>query len=113
MDKFMKELYRQGDVLVEAIETIPEGTKPAKTKIVAYGETHGRGHVITGDADVLETNDGLFIDVHGVAAIEHLRTESLTWTEEHHPIPLKQGKYKIKIQREYDPYEKIIRQVRD
>ena len=110
----MKKQFRQGDVLIEAIDTIPAGTKPAKNKILALGETSGHGHIVTGKAEVMEDAEGnLFIDVPQEAKVEHLLVASGNWTEEHHPIALEAGKYKVIQQREYDPHQDAIRNVVD
>ncbi len=109
-------MYRQGDVLIQQIDSIPESIK-VKQNIVAIGESMDHAHVITGDADVLEFNNELYIDARHETELKHLMISngivSSNWTKEHHSIPLPAGKYKVTLQRQYNPYEKAIERVRD
>lgn len=106
--------FRQGDVLLEKVETIPKGAKAVDKKFIAFGEHSNHGHAVTGDVDVLEDNGESFLSVGPDGKLEHvLISNPDTWTGEHHPIALPPGNYKVIQQREYDPYEKEIRDVRD
>ena len=94
------------------------GAKKLDTRIVARGEITNHAHIITGDADVYELNSELYIKVHTEAVIKHLlETEFLegreVWTKEHPDIPVKKGTYKYVPQVEYNPYEDLIRKVKD
>lgn len=111
----MKQQYRQGDVLLERVEKIPVGAKKVKEQIIAHGETSNHCHRATDDVDVLETEEGeKFLSVSKTGKLEHvLVSNPNTWTEEHQPINLPAGKYRVIQQREYDPYEEAIRNVRD
>lgn len=109
--------FRQGDVLLEKVETIPSKAK-VKTKDVAFGEHSNHGHFITGEADVLTADEQTYVDVAGNAKLEHLLINSFNqgskvWTQEHKAIDLPAGKYRVIQQVEYNPYEKAIEQVRD
>lgn len=113
----MKKQFRQGDVLIEAIESIPTKANKVTSKMLAKGEHSNHGHMICGDVEVLEKDGNLFIDVQD-ATLKHLLINSFqsgteTWTQEHTEIKLPAGKYKVIQQVEYDPYEQIIRQVQD
>ena len=92
-------LYRQGDVLIAAIEKIPAGLKPvpkdAGRTILAYGEVTGHAHAVEGDveflaADVAEMQDR-FLRVLSEARVVH---------EEHATITLPPGLYDVRRQRE-------------
>lgn len=93
--------------------------KKVKHNIVARGEVSGHSHIAVGDVEVLEVDGDIILDVKGEAAIKHLLEEAFTkegkevWTGEHADIPLKPGTYKYVPQIEFDPYEEVIRQVRD
>ena len=100
-------IYRQGDVLITRIEAIPasaqkpviRGGKPERI-ILALGEATGHHHSLEADAaDWWKESDGgdQFLDVRQTAEVTH---------QEHAPITLKPGKYRVQIQREYSP-EKI------
>lgn len=92
--------------------------KKLETKIVARGEISNHAHVVTGDADIYEMDNELYIQVHTKAFIKHLLETNFlqgneVWTKEHTDIPLKKGTYKYVGQVEYNPYENLIRSVRD
>lgn len=98
-------LYRHGDVLVETIEALPEDARRLQHLVLAEGELTGHSHrVAERDAAVLWQSDrGLFLSVTGSSAtLVH---------QEHGPIVLPRGAYRVWQQREYTPSE--IRVVRD
>ena len=108
-----------------------------QSRVLARGEHSNNSHIITGNATVTERNGEKFITVgeDQDAALKHLlETEWLNgkeiWTKEHTEISLKgmpeqvrQGdvllqkvgerEYKFIQQKEYDPYEDVIRAVAD
>ena len=90
-----------------------------ETRIVARGEISNHAHIITGDAEIFELENERYIRVNSSAVIKHLlETEFVNngvevWTKEHTDIPLQKGVYKYVQQVEYDPYAKLIQQVRD
>lgn len=97
--------YRQGDVLVEHIDNIPaNATKQRRQKIIlAYGEKTGHNHAIERDqADWWKTETEQFVTVKNTATITH---------QEHAPIALPAGNYRVTRQREYAP--EAIRNVAD
>jgi hypothetical protein len=98
-------VFRQGDVLVVPVDPgqIPSGLMPAPRDrqgrmVLASGEATGHAHVITGDRVALlcppDQPDRLFLRIEGHARLVH---------EEHHPIPLPPGGYRVVRQREYVP----------
>ncbi|HRK00997.1 MAG TPA: hypothetical protein PL089_15410 [Ignavibacteria bacterium] len=89
-----KKNYRQGDVFI--IErTFPFGNaKQIKEKILAYGEVTGHKHVLKGELEIIENQDGCFVRVKNDSVVTH---------EEHDTINIPPGEYEIRIQREYDP----------
>lgn len=107
-------LYRQGDVLFRRIDKLPEGQrKKRQDGAVAYGEVTGHSHklAVLESAEVLEIGDGLFVHVgeNGNVSIEG--NVATFVHEEHGPITLPAGDYRVTIQREYLPEE--IRDVID
>jgi hypothetical protein len=98
-------LYRHGDVLVSAIETIPAGAVKRPHLVLAEGEMTGHAHRIAeaGSAELLQLGSEVFLCVIApTATLVH---------EEHGPITLPRGDYRVWRQREYAPRE--IRIVRD
>ncbi len=99
-------LFRQGDVLIRRIKSLPaQKAQTRTTGILAYGEVTGHAHRIedTTKAEVLEIDNGLYLRVgeEGVRIVH----------EEHAPIVLPPGNFEIEIQREYTPA--AIRNVAD
>lgn len=103
--------YRQGDVLLEMVESVPSGAKKAKNNVVAVGEGH-HVHEAFGDIDVMEADGESYMVVNTEGTLEHVIPGTRTKAE-HNEIVLPAGNYRVIHQREYDPYENIIRQVRD
>ena len=99
-------LYRQGDVLIRRIDSLPKqkAVKRASGHILE-GEATGHIHRIeeVTQAEVLEIENGLYLRVgdEGVRIIH----------EEHAPISLPPGDYEVIRQREYSP--EAIRNVAD
>jgi hypothetical protein len=102
-------LFRQGDVLIERIESIPESaTKqpPSDRIILALGEVTGHHHCLClpEPADWWKTDETkpsttglageIFFDLAAPAEITH---------QEHAKIALAPGKYRVTRQREYAP----------
>ena len=106
-----KQLFRQGDVMIERVDAIPAGAKEvARDKgdvILAYGEVTGHAHRIS-DPGVclLSCGEGAerYLTVAGEAFLTH---------EEHATIPLGPGTYSVSIQREYDWESEATRNVAD
>ena len=104
-----KQIYRQGDVLIERIDSIPKTAvrqKASERIILAYGEATGHHHAIeehdAADWWKDEAGSDQFLDIREAATITH---------QEHAPIPLPPGKYLVRRQREYSP--EAIRNVAD
>jgi hypothetical protein len=89
--------WRHGDVMVAAVEALPEGAQALPTKVLAYGEVTGHSHRIEDprSADVYELNGVRYVRVTAESArLVH---------EEHKPIVLPRGIYRFWHQREYTP----------
>jgi hypothetical protein len=97
--------YRHGDVLIEEVKELPKVREKLPHTILAHGEMTGHCHRLkeTEGADLYATSEGFHL---------HVRAKSVTVThEEHSPITLTTGYYRVWRQREYSPEE--IRVVRD
>jgi hypothetical protein len=95
-------LYRQGDILLERIESLPPSAveeQVAGLIVLAYGEATGHHHAIrSGKVKLFKTESATFIEVQdALVQLTH---------EEHSPILLEPGFYRMIRQREYTP-EKI------
>ncbi len=94
-------LYRHGDVLIQKIQKIPADAKKLQGLTLAEGEVTGHSHRIKERANAI---------MHRLDAIRYLTVTTAPATiihEEHGPIELPKGKYKVWRQREYTP-ERII-----
>lgn len=98
-------MWRHGDVLVDICARIPAGAVKLPHCILAKGEITGHAHRVKerGVAELFRGEDALYLCVTGATAtLIH---------EEHAPIELKRGTYRVWGQREYSPQE--IRRVVD
>jgi hypothetical protein len=85
-------MYRQGDLLITKIDSLPTGLKEIPSGIVLRGEVTGHAHRLV-DGDVFSDKNGLlYLAVANIGQLVH---------EEHKPIKLSKGLYKIVRQREY------------
>jgi hypothetical protein len=98
----MNRQYRQGDVLLCAIDRIPPEAKPVPTNgdrvIVALGELTGHAHAFAAaEAQLLQEKSSrrsFLVIGEGGARLCH---------EEHEPILVPTGRYELRRQREYTP----------
>lgn len=92
--------FRQGDVLIEKVDALPQGVRAIEREggrvILAHGEVTGHAHaIVEGGADLFETVNGEhFLRLERPVSVRH---------EEHAPIPLDAGVYRVLRQREYTP----------
>lgn len=109
-------LYRQGDVLLELVDTIPAGAveipRTDRGVVLAEGEVTGHAHrIVSRHAKMYRTeSDQGFVQVTAprsktskTAALQH---------EEHSTVDLPPGSYRVTIHAEYSPGE-LPRQVAD
>jgi hypothetical protein len=91
-------MYRQGDVLLAPVPALPENavSVPRKGRIIlAEGEVTGHAHaIIDPDAREFRVGEERFLLVRSAAQLIH---------EEHAPITVAPGAYRVVIQREYEP----------
>ena len=106
-------LYRQGDVLLIAIDSIPADAAPCASKgdvILAYGEVTGHAHRLAEGSVKPYAKGGLWsADAERFIAV--MEAGANLTHEEHSTIALPPGNYRIVQQREYHPQE--IRRVAD
>lgn len=102
-------IYRQGDVLLLRVAAVPASAKREKPKariILAEGEATGHHHsvAVVDDTVSLWTNgeEERFLKCLNEAVLEH---------QEHSPITIPPGTYRVVRQREYAPG--AIRRVAD
>ena len=97
-------LYRQGDVLIQDVSDIPFDAAKLPHVTLAHGEITGHSHRVAEPerVELFEENGTMFLRVIQEATVIH---------QEHGPLKLNPGTYKVWLQREYTPQE--IRIIRD
>jgi hypothetical protein len=102
-------IFRQGDVLLMQVATLPPAATKTKNKekgrvVLAYGEVTGHAHAIDSKlaTEYAWQGDRLIHVGKKGARVLH---------EEHAPVVLEEGTYKVIQQREYFP--EAIRNVAD
>jgi hypothetical protein len=98
-------MWRHGDVLIQRCRSVPSSARKLPHVVLAKGEITGHAHRIAerDAASLWQQDDELYLQVTASkATVVH---------EEHGPIELNAGSYRVWIQREYTPQE--IRRVID
>jgi hypothetical protein len=90
-------LYRHGDVLIQRISHLPQFCQPKEGTTLAYGEVTGHRHRIQqpNAMRLWEKNNTLYLEV--------IESSATVIHEEHRPLELPQGIYRVWKQREYRP----------
>ena len=100
MKQKIKTQFRQGDVMIEKVDSIPSASiKENGRVILAHGEVTGHAHEIDqSEGEAWRSGEALFVKTKKKTAVTH---------QEHNPIPLDRGSYKVTRQEEYSPEEII------
>ena len=98
-------LWRQGDVLIKAVKSIPKNSRTRSGAVLVRGEATGHSHRLQNKdvGELFEADNKLYLRV--------LADEAVIVHEEHGPVHLPKGEYEIWQQREYSPA--AIRTIRD
>ena len=105
------EYLQQGDVLFTKCKELPKTTKINRSPVIQLGEATGHAHRYEGNARIHEVrnwNNTILVD-------RYLEVRKPVWIkhEEHKPLRLLKGVYRIGIVQEYDHFAKVTRIVRD
>ena len=106
----MNEIFAQGDLLIERVEDVlPSGAEVHPTAdgavVLAEGEATGHRHAIY-DAVTMFRDDGLARDIPGGLYIGHVLVvgdSARIQHDEHAPIDLPKGTWRVRRQRELEP----------
>ena len=100
-----------GDVIITSAHLPNDFDSMPKVKdsCLAYGEMTGHMHKIFGDEGTFDLRECPKTKTRHLRVVAPVSLKH----QEHSPIILPPGDYRIGIQKEYDPFEKIIRQVAD
>jgi hypothetical protein len=96
---------QQGDVILELVDYEIKGKK-LNHLTLAEGESTGHSHQLVNGL-------GQLIMMDKIMHLQVFSETALLKHEEHKPISIPKGNWKIKIVREYDPFEKEIRRIAD
>lgn len=103
--KEASQLIQQGDVLIFSGATIPKKAKRLEGRTLREGEHTGHAHVAVADDVMLFIQDGaLFMSAPSGTEIVH---------EEHNPVIVPPGNYRIGAVREFDYLANMSRAVMD
>jgi len=103
-------IFRHGDILVRQIDAMPEGLQKKKDRVLAWGEATGHNHNLVvpklADFDIRVdvAENKIYFSTDTCVELEH---------QEHKTIEIDPGIYTVDIERERDPFSKMILQVRD
>ncbi len=107
-----KKLVQQGDVLLFKEEKLPTGMKKMKAEngrlIFAKGEATGHHHSVAVDEGVT-----LWKDKNGTLWASVEADKATIIHQEHKPVTVKKGNYRVGLVREVDPFAEEIRKVKD
>lgn len=99
--------FQQGDVILQQVSpgSVPKGEKKPASPVLAEGEVTGHAHRLAGEFRSFEVGGGRYVMVQpGGATLTH---------EEHGPVTLPAGTYRVGIVREFDHFLEESREVRD
>ena len=98
-------MWRQGDIFIAKATEIPRGAEPRPGCVLAEGEVTGHSHRVDerGAARLYAHSASLFLEV--------LADRARVVHDEHGPITLPRGIYRVWRQREYTP--QAVRVVQD
>lgn len=100
-----------GDVILR-LESLPDdfaSMEKVEDNCLAYGELTGHAHAIVGEPHQFQLRECRETKMRHLRVVEPV----LLKHQEHEQIKLPPGDYRIDIQREYDPFEKLSRRVVD
>lgn len=106
----MKDMYAQGDLLIERVSDVAVSgmvLQPGAdgAVVLAEGEVTGHRHAIF-DRVTMFRDDALARDVPGNLYVGHVKVEgptALVRHEEHAPVELPRGTWRVRRQREMEP----------
>ena len=90
----MKNMYRQGDILLTRIDVLPENLTEIKGDVIVYGTATGHAHKLVDGTIFSDEKGNLYLTTKKDGKVIH---------EEHDTIELGKGFWAVKRQREYTP----------
>jgi len=116
-------VYRQGDVSLHKIKSLPKDLKPAKDNVLAYGEITGHRHFLNTSEQVVfaDRNGDKFVELKQDVELVHsgpdlipvYDVETATRNDKHLTFAVEKGIYKIEYEQEFSPFDETVVQVTD
>jgi hypothetical protein len=114
-ERSMNEMFAQGDLLIERVADVePSGTLLAPdatgAMVLAEGEFTGHRHA-TFDRVTMFRDDTLAREIPAGLYIGHIKVEggsALIQHQEHAPLSLSEGTYRVRRQRELEPKDAVL-----
>jgi hypothetical protein len=111
----MNEMFAQGDLLIERVADVEPSGKvlPADqmgATVLAEGEVTGHRHAIF-DRVTMFRDDALAREIPAGLYVGHVKVSdgsAVLFHEEHAPITLLEGTYRVRRQRELEPKDAVI-----
>jgi len=111
----MTEMFAQGDLLIERVADIePSGTilapEASGALVLAEGETSGHRHAIY-DRVTMFRDDALAREIPAGLYLGHVKVTggaALVVHDEHAPLTLLEGTYRVRRQRELEPKDAVL-----
>ena len=110
----MTEMYAQGDLLIERVDDVePCGTlispDASGATVLAEGELTGHRHAIFEQVTMFR-DDALAREIPGGLYVGHIKVEggATIRHQEHAPIALGEGTYRVRRQRELEPRDAAL-----
>lgn len=97
-------IYRHGDLLIQKVIKIPQNVAKVKGNTLVEGEATGHKHSLSGQVQIYANQDQKFFEVEQKTILSH---------QEHKPLEIPPGKYKVVQEREWNPFDEQIRRVMD
>jgi hypothetical protein len=111
----MTEMFAQGDLLIERVADVePTGTvlpcDAVGATVLAEGELTGHRHAIY-ESVTMFRDDALAREIPGGLYVGHVKVAdggAVLLHQEHAPIALEQGTYRVRRQRELEPKDAVL-----
>lgn len=121
--KITEQFGHQGDTQWYKIDVLPKGLKKLSNQFIAKSEKSGSVHVLCGNYEMYEYEDGFVMDVKEDCVLNHTFQSNLANNaikkakelpkKDHRHSVIPKGYYVVGIQRRYDPLERIMKKVVD
>lgn len=105
----MNKPIRHGEVILKPVSKIPKGETTTVDSYRVADSDAGHHHILQSKDIVVTTKDNnTFVEAKEEGTIIHQKE-----TDRHKDLPIAPGKYQVLKKTEYDPFEKVLRDVKD